>query len=179
MSAANQVWVAWRRYLRAESGVAAVEFALILAPAMWLLLAIFEVTMIAFAQNSLDFAMDEAARRIRIGEIEASAITEDQLKSDICTSMGRFVSANCNNFHLDIDMFGDFGDVQNPNPVNPDGTMNAGQFGYNPGTCRSIVLVRGFYEWAVITPFFETFFANVGDKRLLASAILIRNEPWC
>lgn len=179
MSALAPIWNAWRCYLRAESGVAAVEFSLLLAPALWILLGIFEITMIGFAQNSLDFATGEAARRIRTGQVETENLTEAQLKAEICGSMSNLVAADCNRLYLDVDTFQGFVDVTMPSPVNPDGTMNAGQFGYNPGTCSDIVLVRGFYEWSIITPFFERFFANVGDKRLLASTILFRNEPWC
>lgn len=178
MSAATNVWNAWRRYLRAESGVAAVELALVLGPAVWMLLAIFEVAMIGFAQNALDFAMTEAGRRVRTGEVWSTSMTEQQLKDDICGSMGSFINADCNRLHLDVDTFDGFIDVANPSPVNPDGTLNTGQFGFNPGVASSIVMVRGFYEWNVITPFLEQFYANVGNKRLLSSTILFRNEPW-
>lgn len=178
MSVAKQLLRGVGRFARAESGVAAVEFAMLAAPFFWLMLGILEVTMIAFAQTSLDYALGDMARRIRTGEVQEQNMTEAQFKSQICDMMGNFVVIDCANMHIDVDSYQGFVNVQNPNPIGANGALQTGQFGYDPGTASSIVLVRGFYEWGVITPFLEPFFANVGRKRLLSSTILFRNEPW-
>lgn len=168
-----------RRFARAKEGAAAVEFALVLGPFIWLLLAIAEVTMIGFAQTSLDYAMSETSRRIRTGEVQSQNMSEAQLRQEICTELNRFLAMACNNLMIDVDSYDSFVAVANPNPLNANGTMNTSNFGYNPGQPSQIVLVRGFYQWNLVTPYFNQFFANVGsDRRLLTSTILFRNEPW-
>ena len=67
MGVANHLLRSVSAFARAESGVAAVEFAMLAGPFFWLMLGIFEITMIGFAQTSLDYAMGETARRIRTG----------------------------------------------------------------------------------------------------------------
>jgi len=168
-----------RRFARAKEGAAAVEFALLAGPFIWLMLAIAEVTMIGFAQTSLDFAMSETSRRIRTGEVQATNMSEAQLKQAVCTELNRFLAMGCGNLFIDVDSYDSFVNVANPNPLNANGTMNTSSFGYNPGQPSQIVLVRGFYRWNIITPYFDQFFANVGShQRLLSSTILFRNEPW-
>lgn len=166
------------RFARAEQGAAAVEMAMIAAPFFWLLMGMFEVAMIQFAQTTLDYAMGETARQIRTGEFQMDHFTEAQVKARICSEMGRILAANCDDLYLDVDSYQGFVNVQNTNPVGPNGQMNTSGFGYSPGAPSAIVMVRGFYSWHVFTPFFQDFLANVGHTRLLTSTILFRNEPY-
>jgi len=168
-----------RRFLRAEGGVTVVEFALVAPWFLWLMLGTAEVTLIGFAQANLDFAMSETARRIRTGEVQTTGLTEDQVKGAICVDLNQVLRMDCANLFIDVDSYDGFVDVENPSPIDADNQFDTVQFGFSPGEPSDIVLARGFYRWHVITPYFETFLADVGDaEHLLSSTILFRNEPY-
>jgi Flp pilus assembly protein TadG len=169
---------ALRRFGRNRRGAAAVEFALIAPVFFWLTMGMAEITMIGFSQTTLDFAVAKSARQIRIGQAQsAGAVAFHQA---ICDNMTGLVSLQCTDLYVDVDAFDSFVSVSNPNPLGANGAILTGQFGFNPGTSSQIVLVRGFYRWHVVTPLFQTLFANTagGTDRLLTSTVLLRNEPF-
>jgi Flp pilus assembly protein TadG len=167
------------RFKRARGGAAAVEFALVGLPFFLLTFALAEVTMIGFAQTSLDFAVSETARRIRTGEIQSNGVSQGELREDMCETMNWLLSANCNgNLELDVKRYTSFVGVQTQSPIR-NGQFSNNGFQFNPGNPSDIVMVRAYYRWKVITPFFEAIFANLPNgQRMLASTMLFRNEPF-
>lgn len=168
-----------RRFGSARKGATAVEFALV---APWFFLLTFglaEVAMIGFAQTTLDFATSETARLIRTGQAQSAGTSASDIKKNLCTQLTRLMPMDCDaNLFLDVNRFNSFVTVQNNNPVQ-NGNFNSGTFGYNPGQPSDIVVVRAYYKWKVITPFFQGVFANVtGGQRVLASTLMFRNEPY-
>ena len=168
-----------RRFGAAREGAAAVEFALIAMPFFLLTFALAEVTMAGFAQTSLDFAVANTSRQVRTGEVQTDGVTAEQLKSDICDTMNWLLAADCDgNLYLDIDTYESFVDVDPAMPIE-DGELNEGGFGFDPGEPSDIVVVRAFYRWRTITPYFEQIFANTNNgERILASTMMFRNEPF-
>jgi len=167
------------RFRRAREGAAAVEFALIAAPFFLLTFALAEVTLIGFAQTSLDFAVSETSRRIRIGEVQTQGLTAADLRADMCETMNWVLDADCEGaLFLDVDRYTSFVGVNAAAPIQ-DGNFDSSDFGFNPGQPSDIVLVRSFYRWEMITPFFSTVFANVSSgERVLNSTMMFRNEPY-
>jgi hypothetical protein len=86
---------------------------------------------------------------------------------------------NCGNLHLDIDSYEGFVDVENDEPIDASGEFDDSDLNFSPGEPSEIVMARGFYQWEIITPYFDVFLANVGSRdHLLSSTILFRNEPY-
>ncbi len=170
---------ALKRFKRARDGAAAVEFALVGLPFFVLTFALAEVTMIGFAQTSLDFAVSETSRRIRTGEIQSDGVTQGELRASMCETMNWLLSADCDgNLELDVKRYTSFVGVQNASPIQ-NGQFSANGFQFNPGNPSDIVMVRAFYRWKIITPYFEAIFANLqGGERMLASTMMFRNEPF-
>jgi Flp pilus assembly protein TadG len=83
---------AFRRFARARRGSAAVEFALVLMPFFLLTFGLAEVSMIGFAQTSLDFAVSETARQIRTGQAQTNGVTEAQIRTQLCSELNNFIS---------------------------------------------------------------------------------------
>jgi len=167
------------RFGRARQGATAVEFALLALPFFLLTFGLAEIAMIGFAQTSLDYAVSETARLIRTGQAQSSNMTAAQVKAQLCSKLTALIPMDCtNNLSLDVDKFTSFVSVTNPNPVQ-NGVFDSSGFGFDPGQQSDIVIVRSYYRWQVITPFFQGVFANVsGGQRILASTMMFRNEPF-
>ena len=172
---------AFRRFVKARRGSAAVEFAIVAMPFFLLTIGLAEISMIGFAQTSLDFAVSETARQIRTGQAQMGGVNEQQINAQLCTELNRFVVLSCNgNLFLDVDRFNSFVDADNGanNPIQNNQFQQTG-FGYTPGAPSDIVVVRAYYRWEIMTPLFERVFENVtGGERILVSTMMFRNEPY-
>ena len=127
---------ALRRFARARRGSAAVEVALVLMPFFLLTFGLAEVSMIGFAQTSLDFAVSETARQIRTGQAQTNGVTESQIRTQLCSELNNFIVMGCDgNLFLDVRRFNSFVDASN-NAQAPiqNNQFNSGGMGYQPGT---------------------------------------------
>lgn len=170
---------AFKRFGRSRRGSAAVELAAVLFPFFLLTGGVAEITMIGFAQASLDFAVSETARQIRTGRAQQANMSEEDVKEQLCINMSSFMFLNCGqNLYLDVNRFNSFVDAGiNANPIR-NGQFQTGGFGYTPGVGSDIVVVRAYYRWDLMTPFFEQFFSNAGSQRVIVSTMMFRNEPF-
>ena len=139
-----------RRFGRDKDGAAAVEFAMLAFPFFLIIAAMAEVTIIGFAQSSLDHAVSEASRRIRTGQVQSESKTAADMRSEICNNLTWLLSMDCPAMLvLDVDTYTSFGAVNTNTPQ-----LNA-QMPFNPGTASSIVMVRAFIELPLMTPGFS------------------------
>lgn len=170
---------ALKRFARDERGHAAVEFGLVAMPFFMLTFGLAEIAMIGFAQTSMDHAVAEVARSIRTGQAQGSNLSATQVNAELCTQTSAFIALDCTtNLFLDVDSFASFVNVSNASPIR-NGDLDTSGFGYCPGAPSTIVVVRAYYRWQVMTPFFQSVFSNLpGGKRLLSSSIMFRNEPF-
>lgn len=167
----------WKRYLKAREGATAVEFALIALPFFTLLFAIAEAACLFLMQTSLDVAVMDTSRLIRTGQAntwDAAAVRES-----VCDRANEFFPADCAHLFVDVETFDDVDEVANPSPLDGSGNLREGDMGVTPTGPDQIVVMRVFYRWELFTPFFSSAMANMaGQKRLLTSSLLFRNEPF-
>lgn len=178
-----------RRAKQGKRGAAAVEFAMVAAPFIFMLFGIFETMMIFFVQTTLEAAVAEEARKIRTGQAQSTSapITKEQFKANVCARMMGL--ADCNN-RL-------FVQVQNqpvsgtlPTPW-ADGTLTPGSAAdepYETTAANAIVVVRGYYVWPLMTPGISNAMQNFSDtspggtlgnyNRIIAATSAFRNEPF-
>lgn len=177
---ANPLRRAVSRFGRAKRGAAAIEFALVLLPFALLTLGVAEVAMIGFVQSSLDFAINETARKIRTGEAQMDGMNQAQIEDELCTQMGNFLGVDCaGSLYLDVQRFDSFMEAAAVDSPIVDDAFQTGGFGYQPGAPSDIVVVRAFYRWHTLTPMFSEVFRNVANgERVLASTMMFRNEPY-
>jgi len=170
---------ALRRFARRKDGAAALEFALVAMPFFLLLTALAEVSLMSFAQTNLDLAISDLGRTIRTGQASDGEMDAQDVKSMVCTRLNRIMRLDCGeNLYVDVDVYDTFNDVNNPVPL-ANGALDQSDIGVETTHPGDIVLVRGYYRWEVITPFFQSIFGNVnGTDRLMVSSMLFRNEPW-
>ncbi|MBS0384162.1 MAG: pilus assembly protein [Proteobacteria bacterium] len=172
---------ALKRFGRAKRGVAAVEFGLVALPFFLLMFGLGEVSMVGFAQASLDYSVNETARRIRTGEAQVAGATYGDIQTSICTQLSQFIVLTCNgNLYIDVHHYPTFAAAASgqSNPIQNNQFDSSG-FGYSPGNASDIVVVRAYYRWHVLTPLFQPIFQNIsGGQRILVSTMMFRNEPY-
>ena len=165
-----------RRFLKADGGVAAVEFALIATPFFMLLFAIIEVSMIIFSSLILENGVIESARTIRTGEFQSTGGGPDEFRALVCDSMVAMIDCGPD-LYIDVQVFSSFGATSFSDPMET-GTFGE-EFGYQPAAANQIVLMRVYYLKKVHTPFLRAFFANSGtDKRVISWTAAFETEPF-
>lgn len=172
---------AFRRFPRARKGSAAIEFSIVVVPFFLLSFGLAEVALIGFAQTSLNFAVSEAARQIRTGQAQMNGVSYAEIQQALCTEINDFLVLTCDdNLFLDVNRFNSFVDADNDTaaPIQNGEFQDTG-FAYTPGAPSDIVVVRAYYRWKIMTPMFESVFANVSNgERILISTMMFRNEPY-
>jgi Flp pilus assembly protein TadG len=171
---------ALRRFRRAESGAAAVEFAFVIFPFCLLLFGIIELGMVFLASTTLDHATERAARQIRTGEFQtAGDVTPAAFKGLVCGHMSWLESDCASNLYVDVRIALTFNDVEPESPVE-DGGFDPAETCFEAGGPTDIVLVRTYYQWPLFTPLLDRSLENMTGtgKRLITSAAVFRNEPF-
>ncbi len=175
-----------RRFRKNESGVAAVEFALVATPFFALLFAILEVALIFFAQQVMDTGVSQAARLIRTGQ--AKSFDKGQFRDAVCERIMAMFDCE-GGLKLDVQAFSSFSNIQSglDSPTQQDADGNTvlkddDEFSYDSAALNvggTIVVVRAFYEWPTIVPGLGADMGTLSDgNRLLVSTIAFRNEPF-
>jgi Flp pilus assembly protein TadG len=168
-----------RRYHGAVDGVSALEFALVAAPFIWLLCAVFETGLMLFAEYVIDNGTAQAGRLIRTGQVQTRGLSQSEFKSLVCGEMTSFLDCS-SKLYVDIRHFPNFQSIdlppsRNGDQLSPQVTTGA-QF--QPGNPLDVVVVRVFYDWKLFTPG-VTLLANLANgRRVLAGATVFRNEPY-
>ena len=120
-----------------------------------------------------------AARTLRTGSLQtAGGSTASTFRDAICANMSWMGTSCSTNLSVDVRTYAQFANPNAPNPLNNQ-TFNANALTYQPGTACSIVLVRAFYQWPLLTPFLLGGLQQVsGGKAVLTAASTFRVEPY-
>ncbi len=153
--------IAFVTALRRRDGVAAVEFALVAMPFVFILFAIIEIGLIFVTNINLSNATLLLARQIRTGGIIAPGVATTS-SSGVALSPADFKTAICNNLtmvpaaacttqlQVDIRTQSSFGQAS-ANPISGT-TFDNASFCFYSGASGSIVEFRAYYLWPVATP---------------------------
>ena len=176
------------RLRRNENGATAIEFAMLAAPFLLLLIGVFESGTMLLVNYQLDDAVADTARLIRTGQAQAAGMSAEAFKKAVC---GRVILVrNCESELLvDVDTFADFSGINFPpaleEKTNPDGTTTitlSSSVGkkFSVGTAKTIVGVRVYYPYHFMTGFFARFsgMTDYDDVKLLSTAAAFQNEPF-
>lgn len=174
-----------RHFALCRKGATAVEFALVAAPFLALLVAMFETALVFFAGRVLDEVTEEASRYILTGQAQQSNMTQAQFLQYVCTgsNTAALVSAlfNCSNLMVNIQNYSDFASANTANPTltfNANGTVS-NTWNYSPGTPGSIVVVQVMYQWPIVLGPLNFNLSNLSNgNRLLVSTAVFKTEPY-
>ena len=162
-------------FLRNPSGATALEFGLVAAPFLAILIAILEAALIFFAQQVLQTSTTNAARLIMTGQAQNGNLTQPQFKQDVCNDAA--VLFSCSGIYVNVQTFSSFSSMTQLNPLQS-GVFNSGTMNYAMGTSGDIMLVQVFYQWPVILGPLNFILANDGSNKLLVGTAVFRNEPY-
>jgi len=174
-----------RHFALCRNGATAVEFALVAAPFLGLLVATFETALVFFAGRVLDEVTEEASRYILTGQAQQSNMTQAQFLNYVCTgsNTAALVSAlfNCNKLMVNVQSYNGFASANTANPTltfNGNGNVS-NTWNYSPGTPGSIVVVQVMYQWPIILGPLNFNLSNLSNgNRLLVSTAVFKNEPY-
>lgn len=174
-----------RHFALCRRGAAAIEFALVAAPFLALLVALFQTAIVFFAARVLDEVTEEASRYILTGQAQQSNMTQAQFNNFICTgtNTATLVSAlfNCNNLMVNVESYSDFASANTATPTltfNANGTVS-NTWTYAPGTPGSIVVVQVMYQWPIVLGPLGFNLSNLSNgNRLLVSNAVFKSEPY-
>jgi len=174
-----------KHFALCKKGATAVEFALVAAPFLALLVALFETALVFFAGRVLDEVTEEASRYILTGQAQQANMTQAQFDKYICTSTNTaaLVSAlfNCNNLMVNVENYNDFASANTSAPTltfNNNGQIS-NTWSYSPGTPGSIVVVQVMYQWPIVLGPLGFDLSNLSNgNRLLVSTAVFKTEPY-
>ena len=160
-----------RRFSRAQEGATAVEFAFVAVPFFMLVFAIFELGLVFLVSMTLENALMTVDRKIRTGEFKNGSGAKQAFVDAVCTEMPVPLASCQAAISLDVRVLPSFAGAIAPKRPLIDDTC------WNPGGANSIVLVRGYYKWPVITPLLQNAASSADGHREITFAAVFRNEP--
>jgi Flp pilus assembly protein TadG len=166
------------RWLADRSGATAVEFALVAAPFLGLLLGIIQIILVFFGQELLESVVQQASRYILTNQVQTSGMGQAQFASLVCAQVR--IIFNCNNLIINVQSSSSSSGVSASLPTltfNSQGQVtNAWQF--NPGGPGDLVVVQVMYPWPVFLGPLSAGLANEPNgTRLIAATAAFYNEP--
>jgi Flp pilus assembly protein TadG len=159
------------------SGTSALEFAIVAAPLLLLLLAVLQMAFVFFANFSLENAVDRAARLVRTGQ--AQSYSASDFKSKVCQELT--APLTCSALQLDVRSYASFGAAASGliQPLDADGNVKT-NFSYDPGARGDVMVVRAFYplDIGALLPDEISLSNMAGNDRVLVATAAFRNEPF-
>jgi len=163
------------RRLSCDSGVAAIEFALLAPAAILLIVLVIEISMMFLAQSALDKGAAAGARMLRTGQVQLSGMDINTLFREKTCGVGtqRLEWLNCDaDLQVFAEPFADLSDVVVPEfEQGGSGMAVAG----DPG---DFMVVRLYYPWRFLTPPVSRLVAASGGSVILSAGAAFRVENY-
>jgi Flp pilus assembly protein TadG len=171
-------------FIKDRKAATAVEFALVAAPFLAILVALIQTFLLYFAQSQLENAVRASARQILTGQVQSqdASLTQTQavaaFHQTVCNNAVSIFT--CTGLMVDVRVASQWSSADASMPtITYDGSgnvTNAWQF--TPGNAGDIVVVRVMYLWPV---FFGPIAFNLANQangsRLIMASAAFQNEP--
>ena len=175
----------FKRIVCSEDGAAAIEFSLIAAPFLALLVALFQTGLVFLAGRELDAAVLSASRTIMTGQAQNSNMTQAQFASWLCQNT--YALFNCSNFMINVQNSSSFASASTADPISSfdsqgealNSSGNVINWTFSPGGPGDVVVVQVMYEWPIVLGPLGFNLSNLSNgNRLLMATAVFRNEPY-
>ncbi len=159
------------RFARAQDGATAVEFALLLAPFLLLFFGLIELALVFFVSMVLENAVVDAGREIRTGQVQTSSDNSAAaFRTKVCARMSWLQGGCTERLRVDVRTVSTFTSTSNLTTPNTPC--------WDPGGPSSLVLVRAYYDWPLITPLLASVMQTANGKKTLGFTTAFANEPY-
>ena len=167
-----------RGFLADQNGATAVEFGLVAAPFVALLVAIIQTFLALFASQLLETVVTQSSRLILTGQVRSANMTQSQFATQVCNQVA--ILFNCANLMIDVQSPASFSAANTSTPTltfNANGSVT-NTWQYNPGAAWQIVVVRVMYQWPVFLGPLGFNLSNLSNgNRLIMASAAFQNEP--
>jgi Flp pilus assembly protein TadG len=162
-----------------NNGATAVEFALVAAPFLALIIALIQTFLVFFAQELLESVVQQSARLIMTGQVQSAQMTQAAFKQKVCDQIVIFF--NCSGMMVDVQVANDWTTANTSLPAltfDSSGKVTNTNWQFNPGDAGDIVVLRVTYVWPVMLGPLGFNLSNIsnGNRQIMASAAF-QNEP--
>ncbi len=184
----------FRRLLRAETGVSAIEFAILAPTLMLLVFGIIEYSLIMMVYNVMESSTSTSSRLGKTG-FSGEGVTREQT---ILTSIEARAGAVINAEELTVTskFYEQYDQINDPEPFidsNSDGNHDAGESytdingnaqwdadmgasGY--GSSGDVVVYQVSYPWHISTPIMREIFGDADGIFNITTHAVVKNEPY-
>ena len=165
-------------FARDNRGATAVEFALVAAPFLALVIALIQTFLVFFAQQMLESVVNQSARLVMTGQVQSAQMKQADFKQKVCDQI--VILFNCGGLMVDMQVATSW---TSANTAMPTLTFDASgnvtnTWQYNPGDAGDIVVLRVMYVWPVVLGPLGFNLSNLGNgNRLIMSSAAFQNEP--
>ena len=176
-----------RAFFRCRKGATAVEFALVAAPFLALLVAILQAALVFFASRVLDEVTEEASRNLMTGQAQQGNVTQANfLNNYVCggSNTSALVSAlfTCSKIMVNVQNYPDFASANVSSPTltfNPTNGNVTNTWSYNTGNPGDVLVIEVIYEWPIVLGPLGMNLSNLSDgNRELVSVAVFKSEPY-
>jgi Flp pilus assembly protein TadG len=186
--------VAQSLVMRCQSGVTAIEFALIAPVFIMLFMGIIEISMIMFTSSVLESATSNTARLGKTGYVAAGTTRQQEIIDNVAARTAGFLNPALITVRTEV--YSNLNQVGQPEPcINPTSPPCPGTPGVNftdingngiwdsdmgsagLGNAGDIVVYVVSYPWALLTPVLYPLVGSHGIVTLSARSV-VKNEPY-
>ncbi len=175
----NRLSNAFRRDTR---GGTAVEFAIVAPLFLFLLFVITQSALIFFTGLVMDNAVEEVARLVRTGQIQASDDKAAAFRKAACDHVRILIDCDDGDFYIVAEVYNDFRSVDLSALLEASKSASVSPTTSSPsdfGGPNDIVVIRAYEKWSTSPVYGALSFQNTSDgKRLLSSFKAFRNESF-
>ncbi|MCP4935263.1 MAG: pilus assembly protein [bacterium] len=169
------------RLRRDEEGVTAIEFGIIAAPFLILIVALLETALVHLTTLDLENAVRDASRQIRTGQAQVANLSANQFKDLVCDNT--VLISDCKTTEqlvIDVRSYDDFDIIStDPAEMHDDDGVFTGDNEYSLGSGLKVVVVRAYYKMKLLAQLPIVGLANAGPHHRMINAISVfRNEPF-
>ena len=169
-----------RTFRRDARAATIVEFALVIAPLIALLLAILETSLVYFSQEGLETTAEAAGRLVMTGQAQSAGWSASQFQTQVCNTLPPYMS--CSQLMIDVQSSSSFSNANIGMPTityNSNNGADSNAWQYNVGAAGAIVVVRLMYIWPVPTGPLGFSLANTSNgRRVLMATSVTKTEPY-
>ena len=164
------------RFAAAQQAATAVEFAIIAPVFLATLLAIFQVSIFLFVQQSLQSAATQAGRLFMTGQ--AQSLSQSVFKNQICKNYLPSMF-NCSSLILIVQSYPSFAAANTSAPALYSNGLPITTWPYSPGTQGQIMVVQLVYPWSVVSGPLGFSLANLPNNAAeMMGVTAFRVEPY-
>jgi Flp pilus assembly protein TadG len=160
-------------------GSALIEFAVCAGAFMALLVACAQTALVFFAQQGVQTAAEDLARKVMTGQVRSGSTSQSDFRQAACASLPGYMK--CSRLFVDVRTANAFSAIDTSGVTltyDKDGKLT-NSWAYNTGNAGDVVVLRLMYLWPTSTgPLGFNLSNQSGSTRLISGTMVFKSEPF-